>query len=86
MNCVVVVGQFSVLGCYDWINGYIWFIGFWFMIKTYRTVSQLSLLQLVSLNQLQIRELELRKAFWTVQVSLWAGSGLRYIMTKLCTL
>ncbi|KAF2557962.1 hypothetical protein F2Q68_00014913 [Brassica cretica] len=83
MNCAFVDGQSRVLGCYDWINGYIWFMGFWFMLKTYRTVSQLSLLQLVSLNQLQIRELELRKAFWTVQVLLWDGSGLRYIMTIL---
>ena len=86
MNCAFVDGQSRVLGCYDWINGYIWFMGFWFMLKTYRTVSQLSLLQLVSLNQLQIRELELRKAFWTVQVLLWDGSGLRYIMTILSTL
>lgn len=85
MNCVVNVGHFSVLLSYDWINDYIWLMGFWFMLKMCRTVSQLSSLQLVSLNQLQTRDLELRKACWKAQVSLWDGR-LRDIVTILRTL
>lgn len=48
MNYAVVFGQFSVHGSYAWTNGYMWFLCYWFLIKTYRTAAQLSLLQLVN--------------------------------------